>query len=181
MNVELVRTWKSRRRIQDICGTGARSLINLLASPLFPLAKCRTHLGVGYRSICQIANLAMEERGPAQLHRDVRDGVVVVRIVHSLQIVQVAEPQRLPVCRYAVGDASICKKKKKKFQLLVLPAVFPLNFSLRRTTRRIASFRQKFQRTSLLSTTVDEGKGSRHLSFCQRRRQPAQGEVERVC
>ena len=66
-----------------------------------------THLSVGYRSVCQIANFAMQKRGPAQLHGDVRDGVVVVRIVHSLQIVQIAEPQRLPVCRYTVRDASI--------------------------------------------------------------------------
>lgn len=39
----------------------------------------------------------MQKGGPAQLHRDVGDGVVVVRIVHSLQLVHIAEPQCLPI------------------------------------------------------------------------------------
>ena len=109
-----------------------------------------THLGVGYRSVCQIANLAMQERGPAQLHRDVRDGVVVVRIVHSLQIVQVAEPQRLPVCRYAVGHASICNVSQKNSNSWICQ-LFPLSLLTSpdySTSYRYFS-RRKFQRTSL--------------------------------
>lgn len=66
-----------------------------------------SYLGIGDGPLRQIANFAVEEGGAAQLHRDVGDGVVVVRIVHSLQLVEIAEPEGPPIRRYVVGYASI--------------------------------------------------------------------------
>jgi len=70
-----------------------------------------SYLGVGYGPLRQIANFAVEEGGAAQLHRDIRHGVVVVRIVHSLQLVEIAEPKGSPIRRYVVRNPAICGKK----------------------------------------------------------------------
>lgn len=131
--MELVRMWKSRRRIQDTWKQSGKSLINAFLSPgslgwpvikysFFPPLSLAppgsisgrtmpitgaSYLGVGHRSFGQIANFAMQKGCPSRLHRDVRDGVVIVRIVHSLQLIQIAEPQGLPIRRYAVRYSSV--------------------------------------------------------------------------
>lgn len=73
-----------------------------------------SYLGIGNGPLRQIANFAVKKGGAAQLHRDVRDGVVVVRLVHSLQLVEIAEPEGPPVRRYIVGHASICERERER-------------------------------------------------------------------
>lgn len=70
-----------------------------------------SYLGIGNGPLRQIANFAVQKGGAAQLHRDIRNGVVVVRLVHSLQLVEIAEPEGLPIRRDVVGHASICGEK----------------------------------------------------------------------
>lgn len=101
-------------------GRGTRQRFKAPRAPLNRPCVLPTYLGIGNRPLRQIANFAVEEGGAAQLHRDVGNGVVVVRVIHSLQLVEIAEPEGPPVRRYVVGHASICERKRRRADTITL-------------------------------------------------------------